>query len=346
MLFKIEQDTGDIVSGWLVLDRPDAIPKVRVVTPGSTVVLEANVVRPALKTRGLHTTGKAGFRIDTRIVPNIKKVDDLEVRDAESDLLLYRRQRPQHLPRRLFRCQFQMLPHSQLEETFSHHFAMSYPAAERFTFDQLSSIIANPCAQSIHLCGRPLFSRYERALRDNSFITVALLSDPFEELAEKLLFLRFVAGGNGHASLNQYLTGYESLLELASNIDLSDETSLAAAFRGLSGAHRQALSNPFTRTLACDPDELPTARHLGVALTNLARMDLVGLTSHYEDFALGFNELLGKNVLQNHQPAQVSWTPIFGAKLSQIEEVKDLLSIDIELHSRVTEAVESALGKL
>ena len=237
------------------------------------------------------------------------------------------------------------MPQAVLENLFSQRFALHYDAVERYAFDTLFAIINNQNCRSIAVSGRPLFSRYQHLLQERDFVVTAMLPDPLEELAARLLFLRYTASKNAPAYLNDHIFGLTPLVELINHIDFDNAESLNNAFKGITIAERNALANPFTRVLACNVDEQPEERHVSIALENLASMNLVGLHAHFNEFKSMFAELIGIDILGEYQLPEISWVPMMAGKLAQIEPVKELLALDLALYKFAKKAVEEAIGK-
>src|ERR1044071_8802162 len=207
MQFHIDADQGTSVSGWVVLENPDTIPKISVSSPSHRreIEIEANVLRGDLKDSGLHSTGLAGFVLDEASLPGIDQLEDLELRDAASRLLIYRRFRANaHVGKKVFLYSLSAMAQTHVDEYLSQHFAQSYFAVERHSFDTLFSIFNNHFAKSIFISGRPRYFRYEQLWRDKEYAVGALLCDPYEDLAERLLFVRFASSGEGPAFTTQY----------------------------------------------------------------------------------------------------------------------------------------------
>jgi hypothetical protein len=347
MQFHIDADQGGSVAGWIVLDNPDTIPRISVSSPNHRreIEIEANVLREDLKDLGLHSTGMAGFVLDAASVPGIRELEDLEVRDALSRLLIYRRFRANaHVERKVFLYNLSAMPQTHVEEHLSQHFAQSYSAAERHSFDTLFSIFNNHFAKSIFVSGRPRYVRYEQLLRDKEYEIVALLRDPYEELAERLLFVRFVSSGDSPAFASHYITGIEPLGDLVRGVDFEDKNSLKETFKALTDPQREALANPFVRALACTVDEIPDRKHVAIALEKLSAMTLVGLTSHFEEFRAMLSEIVGVEISTQCHLRRVSWVPKVAALLRQIEAVKYLLALDSELYKRAQAAIKKGLN--
>src|SRR3974390_2682231 len=98
MLFNIERDSGDCVVGYFVPDGFETTPHLRVRSGGVEVAqVEANELRQSLVDAGRHQTGLCGFTIADPQVPGLSGLDDLEIFDEESGLLVYRRPRGEFL---------------------------------------------------------------------------------------------------------------------------------------------------------------------------------------------------------------------------------------------------------
>jgi hypothetical protein len=92
MLFNMETDTGDRVTGYFVPDGYSEVPSIRLRSEGGEVLsLAANEIREALVVAGRHETGQCGFSVGTELIPNIRHMTDLEICDADTGLLIYRR---------------------------------------------------------------------------------------------------------------------------------------------------------------------------------------------------------------------------------------------------------------
>ena len=347
MQFHIDQDTGSTIAGWLVPDNPALTPEFVISVPGDDERrIEANVLRPDLKDLGLHATGMAGFLIDDSIVPGLANADDILIRDYATQIPIFRRYRPQHqLRHKLFFYTFHAMPQMQIESALSRHFALSYSAIEQHSFDTLFSVINNQFGNSIFVAGRPRYFRYRGLLKDRGFNIVALLRDPFDELAERMLFVRYAASDQSPSFAGNYLTGLEPLAGITRNCDFNDPATLAAAFGKLSESQQDALFNPLIRTLACNLDEIPSAKHIPIALDYLAGMHAVGLFSHVEGFRPALTEILGIDALGDSQLTEVSFVTRIAAELRKLDPVRRLLACDAELYARAKDAILRGLSQ-
>lgn len=347
MQFHIDHDDRGTIAGWLVPDNPALAPEIIIrAQDHEERKLEANVLRADLKDLGLHTTGMAGFLIDDSILPGLANADEVEIRDAATHIPIFRRFRPQdHLPRKLFFYAFHAMPQTQVETALSRRFALDYPAVEQHAFDTLFSIINNPFSTSIFVTGRPRYFRYRELLKDRGFAIAALLRDPFDELAERLLFVRYASGDGSPTFTAKYLTGLDPLVGLTRHFDFNEPATIATAFGKLTESQRNVMFNPLLRTLACGVDEVPDAKHIPVALDYLAGMDAVGLFSHFDEFRPMLTELLGADGLGDARLNEVSFVSRIATELREIDSVRRLLALDAEFYSRARDAILQGLSR-
>ena len=347
MQFHIDHDEGTTIAGWLVPDNPSVAPAVVITVPGQDARrVDANVLRTDLKDLGLHGTGMAGFLLNETTVPGLATTPDLEIRDAATNIPIFRRYQPQHhLTCKLFLYSFHAMPQTQIEAALSRHFSLAYSAIEQHSYDTLFSVINNHFGKSIFVTGRPRYFRYRELLKDRGFRSAALLRDPFDELAERLLFVRYASSGKGPDFTAKYLTGLEPLVSLTRNFDFNEPGSIAAAFGKLTESQRGALFNPLLRVLACNLDEVPAAKHIPIALDYLAGMDAVGLFSHFDEFRPLLAEILGKDGLGGAQLDEVSFVSRIAAELRRLDPIRRLLALDAELYGRASDAILRGLAR-
>jgi hypothetical protein len=346
MQFHIDQDIGTAIAGWCLPDNPSVVPRISISIPGKQKIeMTANVFRSDIKNLGQHSTGMVGFVVDETIVPELSFIKEIEISDSETQLVIYRRiHSVQQVERKLFRLELQVMPKIRLEEIFTSHFNLYYQSVERYPFDTLFAILNNQYARSIYVSGRPSLIRYQQLLRERGFITIAMLADPIEELAERLLFAQLVLRSKRVATnMTNYLAGLDPVIELVESINLEDSATIERALNSLTEAQEQALSNPFVRALACKIDDIPNKHHIGIALDNLATMDLVGIRHRFSDFSEILHEILGHKILGDFQLSDIAAAKSLSSHLTAIRGVRKLLEFDLALYSYVEEAFENAL---
>jgi hypothetical protein len=346
MLFHFDLYDGRLI-GWVLPDNPSAMPRIKISGPGASFIeLEANSLRTDLRDSGYHETGMAGFVIDDKVFPYLSEViDEIEIRESESNTLVYRRFQPGgHLPIKLLRLELRAMPDPETENLFAKHFALYYGAAQRYPQDTLFGILNNSAIKSIYVSGHPNYQQYEQVLRDREYKIIMLIRNPYEEMAERLLFARYASNPNAPAFVADHMYGLGPLKEMVKDVKFDDIGSLRAAFNAMTDPQKQTLNNPLVRALACSLDERPKAAHVEIALSKLSRMDLVGLRNRFGEFKSILPELLGVDVFGNHELTNLSWVTQIVEQLSDIKQVRNLIALDLDLYSFAEEAVTEALG--
>ena len=350
MFFSIDEDKGTVVSGWIAPDNPVQSARVLVCAPGrpEIEILAANP-RPDIKDMGIHTTGAVGFRIDAKTVKDLAKLKDLEIVEAESRLLLYRRFRKgEHIERRLSLFDSSVMPQIQIVKDVGRHFAMSYPSSERYPLETMLVLINNYFSKSIFISGRPSYQRYASALEGAGYVRAALLRDPFEELAERLLFIDWLSKSRQSILGPSLLSGVRPLVELAHELaqgaGKDDRRALTGRFRAAKPDERRAIASPMTRQFACEgPDDEPQYRHVAIALDRLAGFQTVGLRERYGLFATLLGHELGVT-LDLKEPTPFPGARDFAAQLREVPVVVDMLEADVALHAYVRDALAAGMN--
>jgi hypothetical protein len=350
MQFKVIKDSGNLIAGWMTSDDPLAAPTLLLSAPGSKeveVVADrqgSNRKRNPEKRRDSEGTDRARFRITESVFPALATATDLEIRDAKSRVLLYRRSQPeQHLAQKIFRYELQGMPRPDLDNIFNQNFTVVNHAVERLPPNTLACLVDREFATSVYLAGRPPLPRLLQQLKGSDFKVVTLLRDPYEEMAERLLFLSYAANKELPPQFSDRLTGLTSLVEFARQFDQAEDEDLVTLFKTISGEQQRALSNPFVRALACEGRDTPAQRHVSIALNNLSSLNLVGLMTHFKDFKSSFAEIVEADILGDCEITQASWVSEAAPRLAEIDEVTELILLDIELYNYARDAIKSAL---
>jgi hypothetical protein len=329
MLFHMER-SGESISGWVCPDNPSTVPCIQIVRPDGTVAeLKTNVFRPDVRDRGHHHTGDVGFKIDSTVFPDLAgMIDQIQIRDLHTGVMLYRAYNSErHLSGKVFRFEPQAMPYAHIESLWDKNFALYYNAVERYPFDTMFGILNNPSAQSIALSGRASLHRYEHFFRERDYKIVSLLRDPFEELAERLLFIRYALAPQSPKAFEAHLTGLQALGPAVRKMNLDNLKSIDAMFASLTNKQKAALTNPLVKALACQVDEVPRKHHVEVALTKLSSMDLVGVKPCFPQFADALSKLLGRDLLA-------------GAAPTGIKAARSLIALDLQVYQLTLGAVK------
>lgn len=345
MHFFIDQDSGSSISGWVVPDNPSDVPEFIVRVPGRVdMPISANVLRTDLRDLGLHSTGLAGFHIDEHHVGDLSEIADVAILDAGTGIPLYRRPDPkQHLEKKLLLIDVSIFPQIRIIRRIMSFFALAYPAVDRLPIETISALIVNKAASSIFITGQPNWMRHGSLAREREYVTSALLRDPFEDLAERLLFIAHLAKQPGRKASNYSFERYQDALELIAEMDFSDRRSVLAGFRKMAPEQRRLFRSPMTSVFGGTPDSDLQRRNVSVALDNLAQFDVVGVRPLFDDFSSMVDESLGSTLMQGSELESLPGTAELAAILAELGLVADLLDEDIALYSFVCEAVETGL---
>ena len=341
MRFDIDSDSGRSISGWLTLDNPSSRPIFNIILPGKEPIQTvATEFRQAVLDHGFSTTGIVGFKIDDSIVPNIENEKILEIREATSNLLLHRRaDQTKFIQRKFLLLDLSVSPRKDIFDSLSSFFATPYHFLDRYTFETLSYIIG-VLLESRVLYGKVNFMRHADMIKRSEFVVAALVRDPFEELAERIILLKKAANHPNSNFVSELFASWLPVVDFAASLPIDDTKVIAKAFHKLSTEKRRVFCDPLTRMLGCNIDE-PASRH-GVtqALENMSKMDVVGTMDKYVEFKAMTTGCFGANVLGDSAYTVSPAVTDLAEKLANVGVVRDFLENDLALYSYINEAVE------
>jgi hypothetical protein len=346
MLFNLQSDTGDCVTGYLVPDTYSLVPKIRVSNRGEDVlVISANEIREALVVAGRHESGLCGFSIDTKVLPGLPDMADLEIFDDETGVLIYRRPKPSNLQRKMLRLESHLFPLWQLDSALDPFFQYFAKGVENLGRETVTQLFLLNQVNSVYLSGRILYRTYAYYI-EAGFETIILIQNPYEELAERLLVLSNINRlGGGHLGLRDNIEmratiGYAEALVAAERLK-PDDKQLRRALREMPPDVAATLACPLVRLLTTStPNELPSKGSVATALDILASAAVVGLRYESDKFLKAVGELL--HLDPQNLPAVPHFPPVspFAERLKNTREVDALLEMDLELYHYVVEASE------
>lgn len=346
MFFNVDSDRGAVISGWFAADNPAVSARLAIRAPGrDEVIVKADIQRDDVRDLGIHGTGRVGFRIDKSIVPDLDELVDVEIVEADSRLPIYRRLQPgRHLEKKLILFDAALMPQRRVLDQIRDNFALTYFSCERYSLETTLVLIGNHHPTSLVVTGRPNVNRYASHLDNAGFIKTALLREPYEELAERLLFLNLLSRSPSAHMASSYLSGVAPLLDFARDLPVTDRTGMVAHFRQLDAEQKRAIASPMVRMLGCDVGDEPERRHVSIALDNLAAMDVVGCRDHYDAFRNLLWRTLGADVLGAETPTAFSSVAALAADLRRVGVIGDLLDHDAALYKLAREAIEAGLS--
>ncbi len=346
MLFNIEADEGHRVVGYFVPDRFSGASVIRIEGSGlEPLTFQANEIRHSLVVAGRHETGWCGFSFDQNLIAGLAEIQDLEIHDPETGVVLYRR-RPAGMiiNAKIFRLETHLEPLVHLDDAFDRSFRFFYKGMEQFGRETTTQIFLLDHADSIYTSGRVLYKTYEHFIEGGGFKTICLLRDPYDELAERLLVLNRAAEGDMGTLGTRDSMSFEGAIEFAASFDLADEKQLRRAFRTMSAEDAFIFADPLVRSLgARTPDEMPQDSTIAAALDVLSTCAVVGLRQYPDLFLEAVGALLAVEPCGLPPIAEPPSVTSLGRILRQIGAVKSLIERDLELYNHVKTALEKAL---
>jgi hypothetical protein len=344
MLFNIDRDDGNRIIAWLVPDRPDEIPRLRVSLSDSqspSVVVAANHQRDDLKAAGLHESGMCGFVIDASMVPNIESLPQLIIRELQTDLLIYRRGSVlgRHVEGRHFRLETSILSRTRLDMLLTSHFHMSFPNLDLYPAETVRSILGIKYSRSMTASGRvPLFAISD-LLQQQQYRVSVLLGDPYREILARVLLIQQSADDVPKLSL---IAPQPVLARIRSSLKAMDGRDLEAIDKSLSKLDREALnylSDPLTRQLveATPGQSLPRAA-AQEAMRQLSTVDAIGVESDPGEYIDLIGALFG-TVFGLNGDLGTGPESAISAQLRNLPSFRQLARFDGPLFDTVVEAI-------
>jgi hypothetical protein len=343
MLFNIEQDSGERVTGYLVPDGYSSVPRIRVCGRGKELyAFAANEKREALVSAGRHETGQCGFSIDTSVLPDLRDLGDLELSDAETGILIYRRPRPGHIKKKLLRLETHLFPLWTLDTAIAPGFQYFAKGIETLGRETVTQLFLLNRVESVYLSGKILYKNYAYFI-ESGFQTLIMLQDPYDELAERLLVLSKIRRvRTDHLGMRES-AALEPAIEFAETLPFHEEKPLRRALRQMPLNVATLLANPLVRQLtASTPDEMPGGGSIAAALDILADSALIGLRREPGKFLQGFAELLGIEADLLPPAPEFATVPPLASLLRKSGEVDLILEKDLELYSYVEAAFQKS----
>lgn len=343
MLFNLEYDHGDVLEGYLIPDGFSDQPIVRVLgEDGELLQMKCTEPRPAVVQSGRHETGLVGFRLDAETLPGLETYQHLEIRDANTGVLVYRRPGARHrVPLKIFRMEFQMLPLLKLDHHCGKHFQYELTGMERFGQETALQAFHLNAVDSIYLSGRLHLRNFEEFF-DKGFQVIGYLPDPYYEMASRLAMLKRLSQSQITILGERDRLALSSAASHFSEVVLDDERSLKKALQTAGSKIRDVFISPATRQLVrSTPDQPVSRRDVAPAIDLLSRFAVVGQDGMPFRFENALAELLGLPLEDIPSVGRHSILEAIASRLRCLPIVEGLLEADLILHHYVREAAAS-----
>ncbi|GJE28587.1 hypothetical protein [Methylobacterium organophilum] len=347
MRFFLQSDSGDRIVGWVVPDNPAAVSRVHVSVHGRRVAeiaatgFDANIV--AL---GWHSTGQCVFQVTEEHVPGLGALDRLEIRDADTNMLVYRRAPPEGLSRnRVVLVNTSVNPELPIEAALFPHFRQCYFGIGKFSDEILRVIFDTAEMTSCLMSGAINFPRYEPHFVQSETLSAMLVHDPYVEMAQRLTWLRDRSGLAADPAQNWRLGNFVDGARYAAEFDFTDAKSLKRLFRFMPEEVYHFLYNPLTRQLGTRGfDERVTPGSSIIAVEVLARVGVVGHFNYHRAF---LSTLFDQNGITADPPDPPRLRPAILALADLLKTIKvatDMVDFDSVLSDLVLRSVAKGWG--
>lgn len=345
MLFLIDVDTGDALIGYLVPDSLTEPGKYVIRANGEEVYRgETDIEHPALVAVRRHETGRCGLHITEQQVPGLSQMQELDIVDLVTGQAIYRRRPLEDLVhKRVFRLETHLLPLSGLDRSIQSRFQLWFPHIDRTGYETTTQIF-NQKSESVLVSGRVAYPTVEHLVSKGPYEPITIVHDPFDELAERLLFLRLAANRPGVLGERDNLMFTETLA-FAKEVNLDSGKNMRRIFSTLDETVASRLANPLVRQLATlDHGEPVVGSAVSKALSALSGFAVVGIRRRPDLFV----DALGEIVLDLEEHDVTVAPPIPAAteladRLRDCPPVEDLLQYDLALYHIISDAFEKSL---
>jgi hypothetical protein len=345
MRYFIDHDQGHSIRGWIVPDNPLAISRVVVSVDGRRVAeIPASVIDEAFKRNGWHATGQCTFVVTPAQVPGLAELPRLELYDADTNVLIYRRvPAAGQIQLRAMLVNTGIEPESALQAALFPHFQHCYFGIHKLPDEILTCVLTSSAAPSAFLSGAVTIPRYENFMTPDLMVTAILLQDPHLEMATRLRWLKARAGDAADPARSWRLG---SLVEAAASTeayDFTDVKSLKRFFRMLPEPAYRLLYNPLTRQLGT---RMPEDRlHPGnsiAAIEILARVGIVGHKTRFPAFASTLFDRLGISAPIPALPPVPAETQALAERLRTVKAVDEMIVFDVAMSDAVKASVDKS----
>lgn len=293
MYFRVYEDRGSIIKGYFVPDGFSSEPHVIVVRDGQVLLTrECDVfIRNAYENR-THATGIIGFEINETHLPGLAGMTDINIADADTGFVFYRRFDPQnHIKERVFRLETHFLPQAELDRSMDPFVQFHVSAAERYGLETIQECFQVPY-QSSYVSGRILMRPIEPFIGKER-IVVTSLRDPFYELAIRLLTLSQFRKQAFRFLSERDKVIFSPAMDYLNGLDVRNEEQIRKMIRQAPKDILTLFRSPFIhQLLATTPSDTVKRDGVATALDRLSQFALFNANEKDETFATDLAELL------------------------------------------------------
>ena len=343
MFFNIEYDTGSALAGYVFADGVNGSVDLVLRANGQDIYeFTASEPREALVHSGRHSTGSCGFYVSDQHVNGLQDIYELEIRKRDDDMLIYRRHLSTFVQKKILRLETQMIPQWRVDRYFEDKFQYYMSNIENYGRETTTQLFMLNGVNSQYISGRILFRNYAHYAEDK-FDCIALIQDPYEELAERIfVFHQLKTASLPHLAAREG-TSFAPAIEFIENINLNDEKSVVASFKSIPDDVAAILSDPLVRQLTtATPGEAIARNGTSAALDVLSSFAVMGLRDESETYLEACAELIGVNYSELPPVPKFSQVKQLADTLRMSKQAGYLIEKDRELYQLVVSAFKKA----
>ncbi len=346
MLFNVEHDHGDRIVGYLVPDTFNGRGRLVIRSGGIDLLnLETFEPREALVAAKRHETGICGFSLTEDNLPGLSRFEDLEILEAQTGIVIYRRYRPEAIVHsKIFRLETHLAPLTRLDRAIADRFQFHFVGIERHGLETTNQMLLMNNTSSVFASGRLAYKSVEYYV-DQGYSSVIMLHDPYDELAERLLVLRLIAQGKELDLGARDNLALQAAADFARDLPIDDERALGRHFRHLEPGTISVIADPLVRQLTKRlSDEAITPSDISGALSILSNFAVVGIRTRADLFA---EDLAYRLAIPAGEIPVIAISPTvqeLGQRLRAHSSVERILEHDLALFHEVGRAFKKSLA--
>lgn len=276
MYFNVTADIGVEIHGYLIPDgfsqKPSIAVRVGDIEYGP---IPCDIFLEGPYQFRHHETGIVGFKLTSDHVPDLDQQLNLEILDASTQFVFYRRFRPEvHLNKHVLRLETCFIPHAELDVGLKPYFQFYADRIEQYGTETVRQMLEVHNQPSLYISGRILFKQAQTYLRDD-IVKIISMRDPFYELAVRIAIL-----SRAKQQFFPFISKRDEMIlnpviEHFANANLANEDELVQRFSTASRDVLTLLDSPFIHQLVADnPSETVPREALSRALDILSQFTL------------------------------------------------------------------------
>ena len=275
-------------------------------------------------------------------MPGLGQIRGFGAQGERLNLLLFRRRKPDHTIKKIFRLETHLFPLWRIDQTVDHKFQYFATRGEIYGRETFMQMLGFWHIDSVYVSGRILYKPVQDYLQ-SYFKTVFIMHHPYEELAERLLVLRQMSETGTDLLGERVFNALKPAIAFAASLPMTDERALGRALRAMPGNIASLLSNPVTMQLtSLNPEDLPSPRALTLALDVLSTFEIVGLRRAPNVFLKALGELTEVPLEAFPAIDKLPGVTALAKLLKSTRAVDGLLQLDLHLYSHIAEAYRKA----